>query len=113
MFHHFTSLPSSDPHVSRKHEQPDREEHDSREFRDRGAWGCWSIAWIDCHVARARIISPVEDARVDSFVYRHFPISIFPAASAVVNAGAPSGVGAHGAGPSSFGAVVTWPLLVS
>nr|AAU83096.1 hypothetical protein GZ26E7_28 [uncultured archaeon GZfos26E7] len=57
---HFPSrLPSPDPHVSRKHEQPDRKEHDSRQFRDRGAWDCPIESWIGCHVAPARIVRPV------------------------------------------------------
>ncbi len=75
-YHHFTSLPSSDPHISRKHEQPDREEQDSRGFRDRGARG-WSIEFrIDCHVAPSRMVSPVVDARVDScLVVRAPPVA--------------------------------------
>nr|AAU83091.1 hypothetical protein GZ26E7_23 [uncultured archaeon GZfos26E7] len=74
---HFPSrLPSPDPHVSRKHEQPDRKEHGSRQFRDRGAWG-WSIeSRLLRHVAPARIVSPVVDACVDSrLVVRAPPVA--------------------------------------
>jgi len=61
-----TSLPSLDPHVSRKQREPDREEQDRRQFRHRCAWDCSIESRSGCHAALApTIVSPVVDARVD------------------------------------------------
>ena len=61
LWHPSSRLPS-DPHVSHKYEHPDRKEYGSWQFRDRGARDCPIESRIGCHVATARIVSPVVDA---------------------------------------------------
>ena len=70
------SLPSLDPHVSRKQREPDREEQDRRQFRDRCARGWSTESRSGCHAAPARIVSLVVDACVDScLVVRAPPVA--------------------------------------
>ena len=69
----FRSHLPSDPCASHKHEQPDRKEHGSRQFRDWSAWDRPIEFWIGCHVAPVRIVSPVVDACVDSRLVARAP----------------------------------------